>query len=173
MIVSALLFALVLGGFVFLVLPRARPWQRVASVATFVALVAVVYGGSLELMSRPKPMRLEWREPGMAKVLAASLREGDAIYLWLQVDNAAEPRAYILPWDTKTAQQLQTAMQKAQGSGTEVRMAMPSDADASADDREPKFYAQPQPPLPDKNYAGGSALVVQRPAGEGDRAGGH
>jgi uncharacterized protein YqhQ len=59
MIVSAVLFALVLGAFVFLLLPRARAWQRVASVATFVALVAVVYGGALELMSRPKPIRLE------------------------------------------------------------------------------------------------------------------
>ncbi|HVO16322.1 MAG TPA: hypothetical protein VMV26_13975 [Alphaproteobacteria bacterium] len=42
MIVSAVLFALVLGALVFLLLPRARAWQRVASVATFVALVAVV-----------------------------------------------------------------------------------------------------------------------------------
>lgn len=171
MIVSAVLFALVLGAFVFLLLPRARAWQRVASVATFVALVAVVYGGALELMSRPKPMRLEWREPGQARVLAASLREGDAIYLWLQTDSASEPRAYILPWDTKAAQQLQTAMQKAQGSGTAVRMTMPS-GDGADDDREPKFYAEPQRPLPDRSYAGGSTLVVERPAGDGDRAAG-
>jgi hypothetical protein len=170
MIVSAIVFALVLGAFVFLLLPRARTWQRVASVATFVVLVAVVYGGSLELMSRPKPMRLEWREPGRAKVLAASLREGDAIYLWLQTDAASAPRAYILPWSAKTAQQLQTAMQQAQDSGAAVRMAMQSDG--GTDDREPKFYAEPQRPLPDKNYAADGTLIVERPADAGDRAGG-
>ena len=162
MILSAILFALLLGAFVFLILPRTRGWQRAASVATFLILVGVVYGGSVELLSRPKPLRLEWRGTEEAKVLGASMREGEAIYLWLQTADAPEPRAYVLPWSTKTAQQLQDAMQKGQSTGRGVRMSKPFTP--GLDDREPKFYAQPQEALPDKNYASGTGTLVYQPA---------
>jgi hypothetical protein len=58
MIVSALLFALLLGAFIFLVLPQGRLWQRTAAASLFVVLVAVVYGGSAELLGkRPCPTK--------------------------------------------------------------------------------------------------------------------
>jgi hypothetical protein len=166
MIVSAVLFALILGAFLFLVLPRARAWQRAASAATFVVLVGVVYGGSVELLSRPKPWRLEWRGAEAAKVLGARLDEGQAIYVWLETPGTPEPRAYVLPWSTEAAQQLQAAMREAEDRGTEVRMARPSGrrSDGSPDTAEPKFYAAPQPPLPDKSYAGADTLIYKRPA---------
>ena len=57
MIVSAIVFALLLGAFVLD--PAARGLARRAfSVGTFVLLIAVVYAGSIELLGRPKPMRL-------------------------------------------------------------------------------------------------------------------
>jgi hypothetical protein len=121
----------------------------------------VVYGGSVELMSRPKPLRLEWRDAGTAKVIGATMREGEAIYVWLQLDGTDEPRAYALPWDLQMAQQLQTAMQEGQANGTEVQMSMPFEP--GLDDREPKFYALPQQALPDKNYTGGNTLTYQQP----------
>ena len=163
MILSAAIFALLLGAVIFLVLPRARLWQRAVSATTFVVLIGVVYGGSIELMSRPKPLRLEWRDAQEAKVLGATMREGEAIFVWLQFPGSDEPRAYELPWNTEMAQQLQTAMQEGQAKGTYVKMSQPFDP--GLDDREPKFYAMPQPALPDKNYTGGDTIVLQQPDG--------
>jgi hypothetical protein len=151
MIVSGLAFALLLGAFIFMVLPQARLWQRTASAALFVVLVAVVYGGSAELLGRPKPMRLEWRDAQHAQVLGASMRENEAIYVWLQAEGQSEPRAYRLPWSIQAAQQLQTAMQEGEANGTGVQMTMTGDN--GLDPREPKFYATPQAALPDKNYS--------------------
>jgi len=152
MIVSAVFFALLLGAFVFLVLPRGRTWQRTGSATVFVLLIALVYGGSIELLGRPKPVRLEWRAMEKAEVLGASLRENEAIYLWLQFDGAPEPKVYTLPWSMQTAQNLQDAMQESEATGTGVEMTM--SLDSGLDDREPKFHPTPQPALPDKNYYG-------------------
>jgi hypothetical protein len=152
MIISAVCFALLLGAFVFLVLPRGRVWQRTASASVFVLLIAVVYAGSIELLGRPKPVRLEWRDMEKAQVLAANMRENEAIYLWLQFDGAPEPKVYTLPWSMQTAQNLQNAMEESEATGTGVEMTM--SLESGLDDREPKFHATPQPALPDKNYYG-------------------
>lgn len=163
MIFSAAIFALLLGAFIFIVLPRGRLWQRATSATTFLVLIAVVYGGSVELLSRPKPLRLEWRQAAEAKVLGASLREGEGIYVWLQMTGADEPRAYVLPWDMQMAQQLQEAMKEGQTNGTDVQMSMPFDP--GLDDREPKFYAAPQQALPDKNYSGSDTIIYRGSSG--------
>ena len=161
MILPALLFALLLGAFVFLVLPRGRSWQRAASATLFVVLIGLAYAGSAELLGRPKPLRLEWRDAQKAQVLGSSMRENEAIYVWLQFGDGSEPRAYRLPWSIQAAQQLQTAAQEGAANGTGVEMTM-SAGDSGLDDRELKFYATPQPALPDKNYGGIGALTSNR-----------
>jgi hypothetical protein len=163
-LVTAAGFALLLGAFIFFVLPRGRVWQRATSATIFLVLIGLVYGGSIELLSRPKPLRLEWRAATEAKVIGATMREGEAIYVWLEVPGADMPRAYALPWDMQMAQQLQNAMQEGQAKGTDVQMSLPFDP--GLDDREPKFYAAPQQALPDKNYSGGNKTIVyQQPNG--------
>ena len=158
---AAVTFALLLGTFIFLVLPRGRPWQRATSATLFLVLIVVVYGGSIELLSRPKPLRLElWQLADKAKVVGASMREGEAIYVWLQFPGSDEPRAYALPWDVKMAQQLQTATQEGQAKGTDVNMSKPFGS--GLDDREPKFYAAPQEALPEKAYMQVSPIVADR-----------
>ena len=95
----------------------------------------------------------------------SSRREGQAIYVWLKTPDGPEPRAYVLPWSTQTAQALQDALQKGQATGSDVRMSKPFNP--GLDDREPKFYAALQPAPPDKDYAGTgttNTLVFQRPA---------
>src|SRR5262245_19669192 len=159
---AAVAFALLLGTFIFLVLPRGRLWQRATSATLSLVLIAVVYGGSIELLSRPKPLRLEvWQHADKAKVLAATMQEGEAIYVWLLFPGSDEPRAYALPWDMKMAQQLQNAMQQGQANGTDVNMSKPFEA--GLDDREPKFYATPQEALPDKNYSANKTLIFRQP----------
>ena len=160
MITSAIVFAFLLGAFIFSILPSAGLARRVLSVSLFVALIAVVYSGGLELLGRPKPLRLEWRDASAAQVLGSLPVEGQSIYVWLKLPGVVEPRAYTLPWSIEAAQQLQTATSDAQANGTGVQMAMPFEA--GLDDRERKFYAEPQPPLPAKDYRG-SALLYQQP----------
>jgi hypothetical protein len=157
MIISAILFALLLGAFVFLILPRAGLARRTLSVGIFVVLIAVVYGGCIELLGRPKPLRLEWRDAADAQVVV----ENEAIYVWLIMPDSSEPCAYVLPWSLQAAQQLQEAMSQAEADGTTVRMTMPFEP--SLDDREPMFYAMPQPAMPAKDYQEGGPLVHRQP----------
>ena len=154
MIIAAVIFALLLGAFIFVVLPHASVTRRAISVSIFLALIAIVYGGAAELLGRPKPLRLEWRDSAKAQVLAAVPVENDAIYVWLTTPASPEPRAYVLPWSQKAAQQLQDAMNKAEEQGTAAQMAM--SPEAGQDGGEPMFYAPPQPPLPAKDYTSGA-----------------
>jgi hypothetical protein len=160
MIISAILFALLLGAFVFLILPRAGLARRTVSVGVFVVLIALVYGGGVELLSRPKPVRLEWRDAADAQLLGALPVENQVIYVWLVMPDSPEPRAYALPWSVQAAQQLQDAQSEAAVNGTGLQMTMP--LEASLDDRAPLFCAMPQPALPPKDQQAGP-LVYRQP----------
>jgi hypothetical protein len=161
MIAPAVVFALLLGAFIFGVLPHGGLARRALSAGMFVALIALVYGGGIELLGRPKPLRLEWRPSAEAKVLSAVPVEDEAIYLWLDMPGAPEPRAYVLPWSLQQALQLQKATSEAEANGTGVRMSLPFEG--GLDSREPKFYAMPQPALPAKDYEGDMPLVYRQP----------
>ncbi len=115
-------------------------------------LLPLTYLSLTELLGRPKPVDLEWNQTVFtdANVLAADLREGEAIYLWLQADGASAPRAYALPWNLTVARQLYAAQQSAQIEGTPLRMRRNS-SNQPDEDSEPMFYAPPQPRLPSKS----------------------
>ena len=57
-----------------------------------------------------------------ANLLGASAKEGEAIYVWLEIEDVAEPRAYKLPWNREMAEQLQKATEDNQGNHTGVRV---------------------------------------------------
>jgi hypothetical protein len=113
------------------------------------------------LLSRPKPVRLEWRDAADAHRLGALPVENQAIYVWLVMPDSPEPRAYALPWSVQAAQQLQDAQSEAAVNGAGLRMTMP--LEAGPDDRAPLFYAMPQPALPPKDQQDGP-LVYRQPA---------
>ncbi len=125
---------------------------RVKLVALIIAalFMPAAYAGLAGLMSRPKPVSLEWvqREASEATVLGADFREGEAIYVWLQVPGVSEPRAYVLPWNKNTAKQLMKATRQAEKRGQKVKMGQPFER--SLDEREGKFYTEPQRQLPAK-----------------------
>ncbi|PZV34005.1 hypothetical protein [Mesorhizobium kowhaii] len=163
MMIAPIIFALLLGAFIFVILPHAGFVRRTLSVGIFLALITVVYVGASELLGRPKPMTLEWRDTAKAQVVGAFPIENEAIYVWLTTPGSAEPRFYVLPWSQQAAQQLQDAMGKAEADGTGVEMKMQA-TDAGLDTREPMFYARPQPALPTKDYQrGASPLVYTQP----------
>lgn len=136
---------------------------KAGALALAFALMGTTYGAMLDLLSRPKPVRFEWLRDvaGEATVLGNSMVEDEAIYVWLQLDGVDEPRAYRLPWDRDTAEQLQAAARSAAEQQTALRMRMPFEQ--SLDDRKPRFYALPQPVMPPKDAARPPALRVPPP----------
>lgn len=130
--------------------PR-RLTPKLAALAGAGALLPVAYAGFAQLLAMPKPVALEWWHANAeeATVLAANLHEDEAIYVWLQLRGAPEPRAYALPWQRDLAEQLQAAQREAAQNQTQVQMRLPFEN--SLDEHEPKFYAMPQPQLPAKD----------------------
>jgi hypothetical protein len=142
--------------------PR-RVCLKAAAVATAMGFMAAVYLAFLHLLSMPKPIALEWwhAQAEQATVLGSSLREDDGIYLWLQIDGTREPRAYVLPWSRELAEQLQDARRKAEHDRSELQMRLPFER--SFDNRDPKFYALPQPALPPKDRDRAGPQFYERP----------
>jgi hypothetical protein len=135
---------------IFVWAPR-RLVVKVGTLAIAAMFIPIGYASLAELMSKPKPVSMEWwlGQSEHATVLASSVQEGKGIYLWLQIAEVAEPRAYVLPWDRNLAEELQEAMREAESNQGGVGMRLPFEP--SLDDREPKFYALPQPALPPKD----------------------
>jgi len=152
-------------GFVAIWAPR-RPLVKFAATGLALAFVPVGYVALADLLSRPKPVTLEWwaARADEATVLGSTMREGRGIYLWLQLAGFDEPRAYVLPWSRELAEQLQKALAEAQENDTQVRMRLPFEP--SWDDREPKFYALPQPALPPKDETPHNPQFYAGPASE-------
>jgi hypothetical protein len=130
--------------------PR-RVVVRASAFGLAILFVPISYASFASLLSKPKPVSLEWAQANAqeASVLGASIREGEAIYVWLQVPGLDEPRAYTLPWNRDVAQQLQEARRKAEEQGTGLSMRLPFEH--SWDKQEPKFYPMPQPTMPSKD----------------------
>jgi hypothetical protein len=136
---------------------------KVTALVTMMLFLPLAYASLLDLLSRPKPIDLEWWQSNAAEatVLGSQLQEERSIHLWLQLPNVVEPRAYVLPWNRDTAERLQQAQREAQQQGGGVRMRLPFEP--SLDDREPQFYAPPQPALPPKDYADPKPEFYQPP----------
>jgi hypothetical protein len=143
--------------------PRRLPVKGTA-LAVSVLFLPLGYASLVDLLSKPKPVDLEWwlRGAAEAEVLASRLVEGEAIYLWLQLPDVAEPRAYVLPWSRASAEQLQEAGREADQQGGGVQMRLPFEP--SLDQQEPRFYARPQPAPPPKDLADPPPQLYQPPA---------
>lgn len=147
---------------------RRRVKMKVVAIAAAALFIPLAYGGFTDLMSKPKPIALEWRYGDLAEatVIAASMREDEAIYLWLQIEGVDEPRAYTLPWSRPAAEQLQKATREAEENQTEVRAQLPFNSDMSA--YEELFYATPQEVPAAKNPAPQTPLIYAQPTESGD-----
>lgn len=140
--------------------------MKVGAVAVACSFMPVAYAAMVDLLSKPKPASFEWwlNDAAEATVLGSSFVENEAIYLWLQLDGLSEPRAYALPWDQQLAQELQDAGRAAAEQDSPLRMRMPFEP--SLDDREPRFYAMPQPALPPKDVLDPPAKHYSHPGTE-------
>ncbi len=137
--------------------PRAL-WVKIGALAVAALFLPATYFSLVELLSRPKPIALEWaqRDLSDATVIGADLREGKSIYLWLKVDGVEEPRSYVRPWDQRLAEQLHGARREANDKGTAVRVRLPFLS--GQEKRRSVFYAAsqparaPKPVPPDKGF---------------------
>ena len=141
-----------------------------AALAIVVLFLPAIYVSLVELLSRPKPVTLEWRQGELAdaKVIGADLREGEAIFVWLRLPDVIEPRAYVLPWDQKLAEQLHGAQRDAASRGTAVHVKHLFKN--SLDRQGPKFYALPQPAHPPKQVPEYNPLIYEAPVRHDARA---
>ncbi len=151
--------------------PR-KLWIKVSALVTMALFLPTAYISMVDLLSRPKPIGIEWVKFDLAEaaVLSHRMVEDVAIYLWLGIDGAEEPRSYVLPWDRQTAEQLQEAQRSAEAEGTGVRMKQPFEQ--SWDKRDKRFYAAPQAPRPLKDQEPNDPMIFQKSqaahkAGEG------
>lgn len=145
--------------------PR-KVWVKVSALVTTALFLPAAYLSLADLLSRPKPIEFQWGNLDLAEatVIGSSMKEGEAIYLWLGLEGLEEPRAYTLPWDQEMAQQLYDAQRAAEAEGNGVRMSMPFER--SWDKRERRFYAPPQPPVPDKQRQKDRPYIFQRSDGK-------
>ena len=144
--------------------PR-KVWVKVSALITTALFLPAAYVSLSDLLSRPKPIEFQWGNLDVAEaaVIGSSMKEGEAIYLWLGLEGLDEPRAYTLPWDQEMAQQLYDAQRSAEAQGNGVRMSMPFER--SWDKRERRFYAAPQPPPPDKQRQKEQPFIFQKSDG--------
>ena len=144
--------------------PR-KLWVKVGAVFLAACFMPISYASFADLLSKPKPVALEWFNRSMieATVLSARMQEGEAIYLWLQLPNSAEPRYYKIGWSEEVAKQLQQAMREAEKNQGGMKMELPFENTWDTD--KPMFYALPQPKLPEKNgeEGGDKPMVYQHP----------
>jgi hypothetical protein len=141
--------------------PR-KVWVKVSALLTTALFLPAAYISLADLLSRPKPIEIQWGNLDLAEaaVIATSMKEEEAIYLWLGLEGLDEPRAYVLPWNQEMAQQLHDAQRAAEAEGNGVRMSKPFEK--SWDKRERRFYAAPQPPTPDKHKQKDQPFIFQK-----------
>lgn len=128
--------------------PR-RTRVRVIAVGITTLFIPVVYIQMAEMLSKPKPISFEWYEKSRARaqVLGISLKEGEAIYVWLRPEGLLEPRYYVIPWNLKLAERLEDAVEGALRSNSTVVITNPFWNRRAADWGEANVEIVP-PPLP-------------------------
>ncbi|MBI1779381.1 MAG: hypothetical protein HYR63_28955 [Proteobacteria bacterium] len=156
--------ALVLGSFAYLAMPAGGRLRRALISSIFAAILGGLFFGYSDMLGRPKSARLELFRGAMAdaRVIGSFIKESQGVYLWLQLPGIDEPRYYKLPWEEKTAKALQDAIdENTHRHGGGVAMAMPFEQ--GWDREDPKFYAMPQPKLPDKSGERPPVTVYKAP----------
>jgi hypothetical protein len=148
--------------------PR-KTWVRICAVAVTALFIPAAYASLSDLLSRPKPVSLEWvhRHAKEATVLGARIEEGKAIYVWLQLPGEAQPRAYALPYNLETAKQLHNAQSAAKKNGSKTKMKKPFKKRGAEKTKEEQFFAPPQPPPPDKASKAGAPVIMPQPGSNG------
>jgi len=137
---------------------------RLLALGLGVSFLPLGFGAMTELLSKPKPVSLEWlqRSAAEAKVHGSIARENEAIYVWLQLPDDKRPRSYVLPWSEAAAIEMHKAKSQADAQGTELMMKVPFNA-RKKQQADARFYPAPQPKLPPKQVVADDVMKLPGP----------
>lgn len=121
-----------------------------------------------QLLSRPRPIEQEYFSKATeAVVLATRERDGESIYLWLQLPNQAAPAYYVMLWSGRAAEELEIAQLEAGQQGGTVVMKHPFKRNQrygmEGDEKDQMFYSAPpeRPPLKAGETAGDTRHAIE------------
>ncbi|MBT5432455.1 MAG: hypothetical protein P8Q36_14310 [Alphaproteobacteria bacterium] len=114
------------------VMAHGRMWRKVAALTALLALIPVGYVAIYELMGLPKPASTAFLNDFSRNhvVLAYDIHEDEAIFLWFEMPDGAEPRVFAFPYDSATVKRLQDASDEATAISSDL-MARISDSDGT------------------------------------------
>src|SRR5690606_31273637 len=97
---------------------------KVLGVLAVGSFVPIAHESMVGLLGLPKPMALErnMADNGRATVLASSMKEGEAIWVWVTFEGSPKPHAFALPWNSETAKELRRAQSEGARDGAPVEM---------------------------------------------------
>ena len=141
---------IVFVGFLLLAARTMSNRWRMGAAASGLSLVVLAFFATTELLSLPKPTRLEILRQNVMdiEIIAARIIKDQGIYLLTQLPDETEPRYYVLPWDQDLADQIRKGMENNKRG---LRMTRPFSWDRSWETRDPpKIYEPPPERLPPK-----------------------
>jgi len=115
-------------------------------VSLSIIIAPVTYLAIADLLSRPKPVKLELISVQQAEVLGFRIVPDEAIYVLLGLPNRAEPRYYKIPWtkgSRKTARKLQQGWQERKKKGGKLLMVRPF---GGLNSKDKVRFTHPDPP---------------------------
>lgn len=115
--------------------------MRHAAIAAFVIGLPLLAGAAIEALGWNKPLWAMHELGGEYRVLGAKMIEGVGIYVYLDLGDG-EPRGVALPWDTRTAENLQGLFDDPANQGQAMLQ-----YEWSWERRAPQFHPLPQPPV--------------------------
>jgi hypothetical protein len=127
--------------------------QRWMGIVVAVAIMVLAYPAINKVLSHPRLVSSEWwqKRDTQATLIAANVREGHGIDLWVMLPDSNRPRYYTMPWDDQShdfVKKLMKAMEQAKKDGTKVQLKGLFDYDWSGE-REKPITPSPDPiPLP-------------------------
>ncbi len=126
---------------------------RVLSVTALAAIALIGYAALQSLLGNPKPLsESELDFPGKEEtsvVIAASVDEGNAVYLWIRHGSLPQPYYYRMDWNDNTAAELEKMLKDSVDDNTEV--AIKNNFEDSLDSgKDPLFYTLPRESMPFK-----------------------
>lgn len=103
-----------LGYCLFSMRSTASHTFRLISLLYLVASVSLALYLFNQLLSQPRPIDQEYfSQAKEAVVLAVRQKDGQAIYLWLQLPDRDAPAYYVMPWDGQAGGDLEIAQREA------------------------------------------------------------
>ena len=117
-------------------------WGRHVAVALLVLGTPAAFAGMVDAQGWAKPLWAAYELKGEYRMLGSKMIIGEGIYVWLDLPDSPEPRAFSIPWDPKIASELQGILDDGRNKGRAIFK-----YEWSWNKSAPQFHPLPQPPI--------------------------